>query len=399
MRLGRWAWVLLAATTLVAGCKNFWVNPDDSSGSGGCTTNCSTDTSGNFFILNNGTTPQVLEEIINSGKLASVGSAVSTGSTPWAMALGSSGKYLYVSTDLGVYLYPVTSSGLGSATPVDNTDTTAEAIAVDGNWLVEAIQGNGAVSFNAVPLNSSNGGGNGVIQTANFIASKNSPSVQPGEMAVSPDGNFIFVALGTGGLVYFPFHPNVTAGNNPFGASGSILPVANTTSSALSVAVDPGSNLVYVGETNVTATGGSGAIFAFLYTSLGSSTLTQATGSPIAAGGSAPNAILPIGSSGGASPVYIYVASGAGLSKTGSIVSFSITTATSGFSIATGSTIDAGTQPVSLAVDSTGVYLLAVSAAGGPYFDYYTFDATTAGQLDLQSKVDTGASPLQIVAQ
>jgi len=411
MSLGKWARLLLAAAPLLAGCKDFWVNPNDSSGSGSCTTNCSTASSGNFYILNNGTTPQIVGETINSGAIAAVGSATTTLSTPYAMAMGFSGKYLYLSTDSGVWVYPVYSNGLGSPVQVDSNTATAYAIAVDGNWLVEAVQTSpspaGQVNFYAVPLDSSTGAScttNCTIQTAGFYTTNNNPTVQNGGMAVSHDGSYIFVALQTGGLIYFPFYPNTQAGNNPFGTATSvpIIPVKTSNSSVLSVAVDPGSNLFYVGETYANTAGTSGAVLAYGYSNPMPATagLTAIAGSPFDSGGTAPNAILPVKASNTTSPVYVYVASGNSTGKTGNIVSFSVTyDGTSSYALASGSTIAAGTQPYSLAVDSTGTYLLAVNnSTSTPYFDAYTFDSTTAGQLDFQFSANTGASPLAIVA-
>jgi hypothetical protein len=55
-------------------------------------------------------------------------------------------------------------------------------------------------------------------------------------------------------------------------------------------------------------------------------------------------------------------------------------------------------QPLGLAEDSTGTFVLAVGSLGSPYFDAYTFDTTTAGQLDSQIVSTTAASSIAIVA-
>lgn len=360
-------------------------------GTGTCT--AAAGNSGVFYVLNapSSGTPQILGESIVSDALTPVGSAATAPSTPFAMALGFSGSDLYLSTTSGVFVYPVSSGSLGAATQVDSGDLTAEAIGIDGGWLVEAVQGSNEVTFNAVPLNSSTGGNNGIVQAAPFAATNNSPSVQPGKMTISPDGKEIFVALGSGGTVIFPFNPSAAAGTNPFGSTGAVVPVANSGSEALSVAVDPAGQLFYIGET----TGGtSGALFAYLYSSIGSASLTSASGSPIASGGLSPNFILPSASGG-----YVYVANGAGLSSAGNVTSFAVTSSGSTFSIAAGSTVAAGTQPIALAEDSTGSYLLAVSSLGSPYFSSYTFDSTTPGTLDAsQVTGNIGTSPIGILA-
>jgi hypothetical protein len=51
-----------------------------------------------------------------------------------------------------------------------------------------------------------------------------------------------------------------------------------------------------------------------------------------------------------------------------------------------------------LAEDGTGTFVLAANSLGTPYFSSYTFDGTTAGQLDEQIFTSTGSSPIAIVA-
>ena len=181
-------------------------------------------------------------------------------------------------------------------------------------------------------------------------------------------------------------------GVSPFAAQASLIPVANAGGSSLSVAVDPGGNLVFVGESLGNSTGKSGGLRVFNYSSFGASKLTQAAGSPLDSGGIAPNAIFP--KPGGN---FVYVANGQGTSSAGNIAAFSISASGSSYTVAAASTVAAGTQPYSLAEDSSGTYLFAVSSSGNPYFNSYTFDATTAGKLDPQITVNTGASPLAVV--
>jgi hypothetical protein len=51
-----------------------------------------------------------------------------------------------------------------------------------------------------------------------------------------------------------------------------------------------------------------------------------------------------------------------------------------------------------MALDSTGSYIFEVGSTGSPYFDAYTFDVTTTGQLDSQFTSTTAASSIAIVA-
>ena len=173
--------------------------------------------------------------------------------------------------------------------------------------------------------------------------------------------------------------------------------MVSSSGSALSVGVDPGTSprLFYIGETLAGSGGATGGLRAFNYSSLSSGTLTQATGSPIPSGGLAPNFILPI-----ASGDYVYVANGQGTSA-GNVTGFTIT-ASSGaspvYTVATGTSTAAGVQPLGLAEDSTHTFVFEVGSQGSPYFDAYTFDSTTLGQLDSQITATTAASSVAIVA-
>ncbi len=398
MNFGKVVRVLLLAAPLLTGCAGFWQNPNSTSTSSGCTTDCTTDSSGNFYILAGGSTPQVQGESIVSGVLTAIsGSPWDVTYKPWTMAITPNGNYLYVSTEAGVYMYPITSGSLGTATQIDSADTTVYAMQVDGNWLIEAVQETGEVMFNAVPLNSTNGSINGTIQTAPFIATTNLPSVETGQMALTPDGTTVFVSLGTGGTIYFPFAPGDSATTNPFGSSTSapLIPVVTSGASALSVAVDPGGILVYIGETllNASSTTNTGGIRALQFSAL--PTVTNVSGSPIGSGGAGPNFILPVGDA--ASGSYIYVAN----ASSGNITSISVTPSTSSgsstYTLATGSTVSAY-EPLALAEDSEDNFILAATEGYSPGFLSYTFDSTTAGLLDIQITANTGAAPVAIVA-
>lgn len=381
----------MAVVPFACGCAGFW-DPPAGSSSGGCSTNCTTASSGNFYILNSGTSPGIVGESIVSGKLTSIsGSPWTVPSTPYAMALSPSGNYLYVSSIAGVYVYPISGGALGNYAQVSQ-DVTALAIQVDnsGAWLIEALGTNGGVTMAAVPLNTSTGASTGAEQTVTYTISN--AAVQSGKIAMSADNKFVFVALGAGGAIAVPFSAGVSSGGNPIGNTAFTIPVVNSAGSTLSVAADPGNRLFYVGESLANSAGTSGGLLAYNYSTLGG-TLTQASGSPIATGGLAPNTILTNGSGS-----YVYVGSGAGTGTAGMIASFAVTASGTNYTIAAGSSTTAGIQPFSLAIDSSGTFLLGVNSLGGPYFSSYTFDATTAGKLDVQILANTGASPQAIVA-
>ena len=393
MRLGRLAVVFLIAAPLLSGCKGFWDPLPSSTSSTGCATNCTTASSNAFYILNAPSTgtPQIVGDQIQSGKLASItGSPWTVTGTPYAMAMAPTGNFLYVSTTAGVYVYPISGGALGAATQVSQ-DQAALAIAVDtsGTWLMEALQATGGITIAAVPLKTSTGGINGAEVTT--TATVANAAVQNGKMVISSDDKYVFVALGTGGTAIVPFAASTAAGSNPFSGTVYTVPVAKTGGSALSVAVDPTLRLFYIGETLANTAGTSGGLRAIVYSTIGG-TLTQASNSPIASGGLAPNSILPVGSS------YVYVANGAGTTTAGNIAQFTVTSSSGNYSIAAGTTTASGIQPYSLAEDASNTFVVAVNSLGSPYFSSYTFNGTTLGKLDAQIFTNTGTSPISIVA-
>jgi hypothetical protein len=309
---------------------------------------------------------------------------------PTAMAIAPNGKFLCVSTSSGVYSYPITNGALGTGVQV--TQDVAYSIQIDStdSWLIEAVPyvgGSGGVTLNAVNISPTAGTYilNSAIPSATVpIAGATLPY---GQMVISGDNSNVFVALETGGTIVVPF-----SSSNPFpaGVKYTQIPVANTGGSALSVGVDPGSSprLFYIGEVLGTSGGTSGGLRAITYASLSTPPLVQANGSPIASGGLAPGFILPV-----ATPDYVYVADGAG-----TITGFEITVASGTYTISTGSTVSAGDQPAGMAVDSTGDWVFEVGSSGSPYFDAYTFDSSTVGQLDSQITSTSAATSIAIVA-
>jgi hypothetical protein len=211
-------------------------------------------------------------------------------------------------------------------------------------------------------------------------------------MVLSPDGDNLLLALGSGGTIVVPF----AAGNsNPLGSTATAIGVLNSGGSALSVAVDPSNRVFYIGETLANSSANSGGLRVFNYSSLGTGTLTQATGSPIASGETAPNAILPL-----ASGEYVYVANGAGNTAAGNIAWFPITASGTTYTIASGSTIAAGIVPIGLAEDNEHNFVLAVAtggstSSGDPDLEAYTM---SSGALTSALTAKTGTDPVGAIA-
>jgi 6-phosphogluconolactonase (cycloisomerase 2 family) len=383
MKIGLKASVVMASM-LLAGCKGFW----NASSTTGCTSSCSTTiTSGNFYVLNSneGQIEIAGYSIVQNTLTALTGSPYTLPSGPYAIAVAPNGSFLYVSTQSGIYLYSIGSTGglkLASTTPIA-TDYAAYSMQVDAtdSWLVEA---SGSGYLYAIPVNSSTGATTGTVQQISLAG------ITPRQLAISPDNTKVFVALSGAGTEVVPFTAS-SADPLPKSVGAPIAP-AGVAGGSISVAVDPSDRLLYIGETlGTSGSANTGVLRAFLSNSLGG-TPTEVTGSPFPSGGITPAAILPE-----ASGAYVYVANATvSNSTTGGISGFSVTASGTSYSVTSlsNTATSAGTTPAGLAEDSTGSVVLLVNSGGNPDLDVYSFDATTLGQLDATFTFATGTDPV-----
>ena len=389
MRAARWVRGIVVAAAAVAavaisGCAGFW-DPLPNSGGGGSGTNPA---SGVFYVLNS-TTSQLAALTFAAGASApSVisGSPYALSGVPLSMAISPSGSFLYVSTSGGIFFYGVNSDG--SLSPGIQAISSDQAVAMQvdpsGLWLVYCISGSSAL--NAIPLNTATG-----VASGNVVTSSNPlPATTPKEIAISPSGSaapYVFVAMGTGGTAVVGFN---SGSSSPFGTVSRIA-VKNSLGGDNTVGVDPQNRLLYVGETVATTGTQSGGLRVF---TIGNTSINEISGSPYSSGGTGPSAILATQSS-----VYIANSAVSG-SSTGNISGFTIVTSTTGttYSLTAINTVSAGSLTFSLAEDGTGAYLLAVNSGGSPDLSAFTFDATTAGQLDAGPTAPTGTDPTGAIA-
>lgn len=351
---------------------------------GGCSSSAST--SGVFYILN---ATSISGYSISSNTLNTLsgttytftGATTAVGAT--AMAISPSGTFLYVALPGGLTPFTINTS-TGALTPGTSWggDTLAEAIQVDpsGKWLLDASL---AGTLNAYPITSS-----GTQDTSRQIQSLNmnigNGAVQPGGIAISPNGATVAVALGSTGTQLFPFSANSAS---PLGSGPTYAPHGGSGGAAVAVAIDPQSRLLYVGETGASSSN-SGALRVFTINS--SATVTEFTypsGAPYAPSGIGVHAILPDSTSN-----YVYAASWQS-GAVGTITGYSVTTS----ALTTLSNTPAtGTQPYGLAEDNTDGFVLAVSNSG-PTIDAYSF-SSTSGQLGTPLTGSQVSTPIAIVA-
>jgi 6-phosphogluconolactonase len=343
-----------------------------------------TGTSGVFYVLDQ-TTTQIVSMNIASGKLT--GTSYTLPAEPLAIAVAPNGKFLYVSTVAGIYLYTIGSNGaltVGNGGSVISQDP-ANTMQVDStnNWLVDAVSGTNELF--AIAINSSTG-----VLTNNTEQAfpGGLPVTTPTQLVISPNDSsscnscYVFVAMGNGGTELINFNP---ANANPFGNSSGTIKLVNASGGDNTVAVDPSNRLLYIGETVAVSGTQTGGLRAFTISSSG---VTPISGSPYSSQGTGPSSILP-----SADGNFVYVANEAvsGIS-TGNIASFSVSTS----SLTPITTATAGPSgQIRLAEDSTGGYLLAVDFAGNPDLQIFTM---SSGTLTSVLSTNTGTDPVGAIA-
>ncbi len=346
-------------------------------GTGTCSSTASS--SGIFYILNSNS---IAGYSMNANSLTSISGSSFTVTGASSVAMAPSAGFLYVaSIGSGITLYTITSTGALTPGAVLDYDTVAQAIQVDpsGRWLLDASS---TGNLRAIPITSS-----GTLDSSRSIESQAMAGTAVQQMAITPNGALVVVTLGSTGTQLFGF----TSGNaSPLGAGSTAIRPWNTSAgSAVSVAMDPQNRLLYIGEIAAfpSSSTNSGALRVFTISGNSVAEFTYTT--PYASGGLAPHFILP-----NASGTYVYVANGTGLTSAGNITGFAVTTT----ALTMGSTVAAGAQPLVLAEDSTHSWVFEVGSSGSPYFDAYTFDASTIGQLDSQFTSTSAATSIAIVA-
>jgi hypothetical protein len=358
--------------------------------SSGCTSTASS--SGDFYILNSTTISGY--SIVSGTLTALTGSPTSlpSGVTPYSMAVDPTGSFLYVGTSGGIYLYDIASSGkLTQNTNVLLADISSNALKVDstGHWLLDASNTSGQPTLYAWPISTTNGestlGSNLNVPGVYLVSGGN---VAVGGMAISPDNKLVAVAAGSETETFtFTSGTDFTGATNPISTT---FDRRTTSGTAVSVAFNPGTSFLFIGETgDFSTTNDSGGLRIIPITSdvLG----TEPSASPYASGGTGPHSILATSNG------YVYVANWIGTSA-GNVTAFELNASTPSLTLQSNA-VATGTEPYGIAEDNTSDFVLVVNNQGSPYFNAFTFDATTTGQLDSSlTSTSTGTGPIAIVA-
>lgn len=362
--------------TILTGCDGFFPPvtpvPPGSTGSYAYVANAT----GTTASGTNSATGTVAGFTVGTGTLKAVpGSQLTLGYQPIAMAVTRDNKFLYVAAEGNINVYKINSDGSLTApstgTGVAIVNVVSMDLSPDGQWLV-ALDGNTLqAQVDVFQINASTGAlgsvSNGTLSIPNAV-------ISPRTVKISPDGSYIFAALGTGGDAVFTF--NTSTG---LAIGAHYLTVSNQTSDN-GVAVDSTSAFLYIARSG---TGGGVRVFA-----IGNGgTLNEVAGSPFASGGQAYS--VQLNNSG----KYLYATN----RTNGTIYGYSIGTG-GGLTVLAGSPYTSGLRVMSLGIDSSGNYLLAAANGGNPDLSMYSFDTTTPGKLDLAATTATGTDPTAPIA-
>lgn len=357
--------VLTIGALLVAtGCGDFFV-PETSS-SGGSTSG------GDYVYIANQTTGTLSAYSVGSGALTAIsGSPYSLGFAPNAVAVNPANTVVFVSgTNSGIGFidaFSIGSSGSLTLLAQNNVslgDPISLVVSPDGQWLI-GLDGNG-LTIDEYQINSSTG--QLTLATGAAYSITDAPVV-PRSIRISPNGSFVFAAIGTAGDLVFPFNTS----NGVFSSPGRLKLPSNVSDNALAVSAD--SAYLFV------ARSGSGGGLA-IYTVDSAGVLNPVSNSPFTAG----------------SQPFSVVVNSAG---TAAYVANQLDATISGYTIASGGNATAisgspftnNSEPSGLVIDKSGKYLLAISNAGAPDLTLYSFDSTTTGKLNFISSTSTGSDP------
>lgn len=369
--------VAVGVMLMLAGCREFFVPVNGGGGGGGST--------GDYVYVGNATTSSLAGYSVSStGSLSAVtNSPYSLGYIPTALAITPNNKFLYVGTLYALYVYSINSDGslttaVGGASQA-SVLAQSMVISPDGNWLFVLNSDN--VTLSEFQIDSTTGAL--TQQTGGSLPTNASNSSIPTTataqyVTISPNGNFVFVALGTGGDVVFPFNTSTGALGTTFQL---LLAPANTSDNAL--AVGPNSGHLYIARSGVTGSSGL-AVYAI---SPSNGALTAVSGSPYATGNG------PYSVAFDNTGTYIYV----GNRTDGTVSGFSVATGGK-LTTLSGSPYTTGTKPIAIVKDNTGKYMLVASSGGAPDLQLFGFDSTTAGKLVSISSTATGTDPTNPIA-
>ncbi len=343
------------------------------------TTTPTTNTTGDFVYVANASTSTIAAFSVatSTAGVASLstisGSPYATSLIPTSIVVTPSNAFLYVAGLGGIYGYAInattgalTSVASGGAVAVTNFASVSMDVSPDGQWLFALNSDNATI--NEYAINTSTGALS--IQASPTYSLASGAVASARMIKIAPSGGYVFVALGTGGDLVYPFTTSTGTLGTPL-----VLNLGSTTTSDNALAVNSTSTYLYI------ARSGSSTGLA-VYTIGTGGALNAVTGSPFAAGNGPYDVQLD------STGKYVYVANRTDGTISGFLIGTgSVLTALSGSPYASGSLVR------SLVRDNSDTYLLAAASGGSPDLTMYSFDATLAGKLNTVVTATTGTDP------
>jgi 6-phosphogluconolactonase len=351
----------LAGLLVLAGCGSFFSNGTSGGGSGS--------TVASYAYVGTQTGVLASYSVSSTGALAGLsGSPLQLATAAiTGLAVNPANSFLYTGVSgVGIFGLSINSTtGVASLinTSALATDVDPSALAVDpaGTHLLVAGIANGVPAVGEYNINSDGtlSPMTGSPVTIGLPSGSNVANALITNISVAPNSSFVFVTLGQLGVALMPF---TTTG--ALSANTSVVTPktsGNVSNQDLGVAVNPGSTLLFVGETNA-------GIRVFTI----ASNFPEVSGSPFAAGGQPRSIVLD-----GAGD-RLYAAN-----TTDSTISGYAVAASGTLTPLTGSPYSSvGPQPYWLTLDKSQTFLLDANLGGSPNVQLFSFDATTVGKLD-----------------
>jgi 6-phosphogluconolactonase (cycloisomerase 2 family) len=370
---------VLGVVTLcwTTGCAGFWVAVGNSSGG-------STSTTNDYVYVANANSTSTTKTMTLAGFAVGTGTLTAIPGSPYtlpfyptAVAVNPANTIVFVAGNSEILAYAIQSDGslstLNGGGAVGYAAVASMDISPDGQWLIALDQNN--ITMDEFEVNSTTGLLTAVLPLTTYPVLTGATTIARA-VKFSPNGDYLFAALGTAGYVVYTFNTSSGALTTPL---TPLSLVSGTSANAL--AVSPNSQYLYVA---MSGTGGGLAA----YTISGSNgALTSVSGSPFTAGTQPFSVVVNNAGTG------VYLAN-----RGDNTISEFGTTANSSSQLPTLGTIASGSAVTALAVDNSGDYLLAAANGGSADLTMYSYDSTTVGKLDFSTSATTGTDPTGPVA-
>lgn len=340
-----------------------------------CRTNCGGGggNSGDYiYVANSSTNVSSVAgfSIANSALNNLNNSPFAIGVPPNALAVTPSNAFLYVGsvTGGGIYAYTINADGTLSVandgSPVV-TGVSPMAIKVDpsGKFLLAADLTPAAYVFS---IDASTG----LLTTQGNAVPLDTGTVS--NLYITPNGQFVFVSLGTGGVDILTFNSS----SGVLSKLNQRLSPKASSNGDLGLSSDPNSKFLFVTETGINS------VRVLNINTTGNATLTELATSPVKTGlGPSQVLVTKDGS-------YVYVAN-----RTDGTISGFTLAANGALTAISGSPYATGSAPVDLVEDQSHAYIGVACAGGNPDMQVFTIDTTTPGKLDAFASKTTGTDP------